>query len=1167
MNTLSRITLPFAAIIAALCFTPMPLRAAALAEEKTASGNEAKAEKVTLAYRAKAGQALRRKSEGTLTVEAGGMKMTLEVKETGKVTITGVAPSGEITMEREVESQEITVNGQKAPSGDKTKDKKETITIRPNGTLVSYKSSAEDKGQPKIGIRLFVASTPVYPATAVGVGDKWSHEFTADGNLGTEAAKADYEVVAFETAGGVDTVKIKISYAETGTSPAISGSGFVWVEKTSGDPVVSEYAVENVPFGMGAGKAVAAAKLRDKRTEGGPLSGTVEAKKEKTIDEVVKEYEKLPGVLTLYRKREAGRDTIYAELREDQLGKLMMLQATASTGTSQHIVAGDPIRDIVFKFIRSGDEKILLATPNIAFRASDKKPISRAVRRSFADAYLEAYKIEARQPERKSVLINISDLFRGDIAQISLAFSGGPLIPGLPGGGGGYSMDREKIYITSLKNFPENLVVETQYHFTKGGGARTLADLLGGGTLADARSVPIRVSYAVFPLPENGYKPRLADGRVGYFVTAYQNFDDDGRDDMLVRYIYRWNLEKADPKAALSPPKKPIVFWLDNAIPMEYRDAVRDGLLLWNKAFLRIGIRDAVVVKQMPDDADWDHADMRYNTIRWVASPGAGYAVAQFRVNPLTGQILNANITVDANLVRYLKLERKNLVEPSAAFEAGAGVDPASLLAEAARNPARHLDDPRRCTLAADATEQAWFGHLALSLLGGPGGTFGSRISERDYINAFLRQVIAHEMGHIMGLRHNFIASTESTMEELKDPARVRQHGVTASVMDYNPFNLSALKTRGVDFFSQTVGVYDQWAIEYGYTPIPAATPEAELPRLKAIARKSNLPGHAYQSDEIADQFDPLVSRFDLGKDPLAYWTGMLKTSRYLLVHLDKRLPRNGESYWEFTKAFNRLLGTYAQAAGVASRYIGGLHVNRNYKGDPGEKPTLVPTPVAKQKEALALLNTYIFSPSAFRFPERYFTKLTANPQMGFADFLMGATQDFPVRDQIAGIQRSALRRLFLPSVLTRVANNEFKLGGDPNQALTLPYLFGSAGNTIWTELATKQNIPTLRRQLQRTHLDLMITMFIQPASGTPEDAKMLAWNQLRQLKTRLAAARNSDRLDDYSRVHLDEALMRVNRTLDARVMIGNTAPAARSGLLQMLLGSDAKSPAPEAKL
>src|SRR5262249_55372141 len=157
--------------------------------------------------------------------------------------------------------------------------------------------------------------------------------------------------------------------------------------------------------------------------------------KQKTIDDIVKEYEKLPGLFTLYRKKEAGKDVIYLELRQDQLEKLFFLQSTASTGTAMmSLVAGDPLRDILFKFSENGNEQILMVVPNIRFTASDKSPLARSVRRSFAPAYLEAFKIEARQPERKSILINISDLFRNDIAQVAAALgSGGGPIPGMGG--------------------------------------------------------------------------------------------------------------------------------------------------------------------------------------------------------------------------------------------------------------------------------------------------------------------------------------------------------------------------------------------------------------------------------------------------------------------------------------------------------------------------------------------------------------------------------------------------------------------------------------------------------------------------------------------------------------------------------------------------------------
>ena len=188
----------------------------------------------------------------------------------------------------------------------------------------------------------------------------------------------------------------------------------------------------------------------------------------------------------------------------------------------------------------------------------------------------------------------------------------------------------------------------------------------------------------------------------------------------------------------------------------------------------------------------------------------------------------------------------------------------------------------------------------------------------------------------------------------------------------------------------------------------------------------------------------------------------------------------------------------------------------------------------AKQRQALQLLNTYIFAQSAFAFPDSYYKKLTGEPFPSFASF---GTSDFPVRDLMSRIQSAALRRLFSPPVLTRMVNNEFKVN-DPQKALTLPELFNRVGGTVWSELASKQTIGSLRRQLQRAHLDVMIGMVVNPNSGAPDDARMLAWDQLRKLKTRVAAAKFPGQ-DEYTRVHLDESLMRINRALNATQTIG----------------------------
>ena len=1090
-------------------------------------------DKLVLAYRAKKGQVIRYKTDGVLSLDTGGNKVQLELKQIEKDTVVDVSASGEVTTDAVTELDEMVVNGQKAPSEE---DKTVTTTVtRADGSLVSYKVSSGDKDQAKSQARIRTALTPIFSTKAVGAGDKWTIEIKSNPDLGLEDSKADYEVVGPDKVNGVDCLKVKMVDHETTAKTPISATSIVWVEKSSGDGFVSESQIENVQFGGKTGP-LATGKLRESRIEGSPL-GDVKAgvtapdvkpepRKERVIDEVVKDYEKLPGLFTLYRKKENGRETIYLELKESQLGQLVLVQATAATGNGASVSAGDPLIDTPVKFVKMPDERVFLVTPNIDFRSDDTSPIGKSIKRSFPEGYMDSYRIEAKQADRKSILINISDMFRGDLFMISQAISMGTS----PGGASApYMTDREKTYISSIKNFPDNLVIETAYHFVGG---------LRGGieTLADPRSMPLKVIFNVAALPTTDYKPRTADPRVGYFLTDFQTFGAEYKRDTRVHYINRWNIHKADPSAAMSAPNKKIVFWLDNATPVEYRDAVKQGILLWNKAFEKIGIKDAIVVNQMPDDADWDASDLRYNVVHWVTSPSVAYAVAHARINPLTGEVLNAGINIDGNMVRETKIERTDFLDPATAW-----VDPVQPLTASAAAM-------NRCQYGAGMVEQAWFGRMALDMLG------GGLTDDKAYIQSFLREVVGHEMGHILGLRHNFIASTYHSTAELADSKLVKETGTSASLMDYNPFNLFALKKKDVEYFSSTVGPYDLWAIEYGYSEANTTSAKAEESRLRDIASRDNMPGHAFETDELADTWNPSVVRFDLAKDPLSYWAKRLDVSQYVLMHIGDRLPRNGESYHEFTRAYLEMLGIYSSSAAYASRYIGGIVVNRNHKGDAGQQPTMMPISGADQRRALQLIDNYILSADAFNIPKGYFSKLADDPfaALTIQTFLNGRST-YPVMDQLASIQKAALTRIFSTSVLSRVANNEFKAGPEVNP-LTIETLFQSTRNVIWSELDTKHNIPTLHRQLQRAHLDTLIGMFLMPASTLPEDAKLMAWSDLRTIQKKIKDLK-TDGLDTYSKLHLEQSSMLIARALEAKQTV-TTGGAARSGSILDLLGA-----------
>jgi hypothetical protein len=1092
-------------------------------------------ERVTLQYKAQKGQKMTYHLEADLNSEFGGKKINVLIKQTSVDEILDVSASGEITRQSVDEEVEMTINGQKMPAPEES-SKRRTITVtKPDGTLVSVKweGGREPTGvERKAQMRLMQATQIVFSPNPVGVGDKWTREYKEDTDKGTPSAVAEYELLALEKTKGVDTAKLRYTYREIGRERNMSLQGEVWVEVASGDIVVLSLNVESFPFAPSEQAPPFTGKLRAERTSGSPIGGApaaarpaeVPKKKEKTIEEVVKDFEKIDGLFTLYRKKEAGKETIYMEIHERQLDKPMLLQVTQSTGTGGYsLAAGNPVDDILFRFVQR-DEQVLMVVPNIRFRADERQPIARAVKRSFADAYLEAFRIEARSEERQSLLINVSDLFRSDIAQITRLAQAA---------GGAYSIDREKTVISAIKNFPNNLVVQTAYHLVRTGGggggmSPSIPGMSSSAPLADPRSLPIEVNYNLFFLPENGYRPRLADPRVGYFVTEFQDFTQD-KEEQTTRYILRWHLEKADPGAPLSPPKEPIVFWLDNAIPMEYRDAVREGLLWWNKAFERIGIRDAIVVKQMPDDADWDHADMRYNVIRWVTSPSSGYAVALFRANPLTGQILNASITVDANMTRFARTEFKRMINPLSVF------DPEPLPA-----------NPFLCNMAEEAAYQAWFGATALKLMQSPNST---PISESEYVKQYIREVVAHEMGHILGLRHNFVASTLHSTKDLADVNRINHLGMVASVMDYTPVNIIALHSPRSAYWTQGLGVYDYWAIEYGYKPSKATTPEAELPMLRTIARRCTEPGLAYMGDEFADNVDPLITRFDLSKDPLQYWGMIFRDVSQMIPQLPAKAVKPGENYYELTRSFNGLLSMYARAANAVSRYVGGVHLHQNHRGDPHEKPPVVPIGAAEQKRALALLTQYVFSPKAFQFPKEVYLKLAPNPFPDYTEMLTGRPRlDAPVRDNISGIQVRTLRRLFSEQTLSQIANNEFK-ARKPDETLTMTALFEQVGNAVNAEIVNGTNVPALRRLLQRTYLRTLADMLVHPDSEVPDDAKMLARYHLRRLKGQILAVRHKP-LDAATRVHLEEMLSEIERVLSARYTIGSASKPATTPVI-----------------
>jgi hypothetical protein len=605
----------------------------------------------------------------------------------------------------------------------------------------------------------------------------------------------------------------------------------------------------------------------------------------------------------------------------------------------------------------------------------------------------------------------------------------------------------------------------------------------------------IGYQYSFSKLPDEPMHPRRADDRVGYFTTDVLDFTSDVPRVPVQRYVDRWRLEKKDPTAALSEPRQPIVFWLDRNIPVRYREPIKEGILEWNKAFEKIGFKDAIRVEVQPDDADFDTSDIRHASVRWQTVAKTAYgAIGPSVVDPRTGEILDADIGIDANNVRVVRNLRHEYLPPRK--------DAFAALAQARANGGAWSAE-QACTYDDAAAEETAFG---MSLLEARGDLAPDSPDIDKFVDLFLKSVTMHEVGHTLGLRHNFRASTVYTDAELADPAFTAQHGISGSVMEYNPWNLAVAGERQGEYTMSTLGPYDYWAIEYAYKEMAA---DREATELAQIASRSSEPWLAYSTDEDVAYFavDPAVNQLDLGRDPLAYAKKRLALVRELWQRTEKLDLQPGESYSVLRRNFTRGLNEAGQGALFASKYIGGLTTLRDRAGS-GRLP-FTPIDATKQRAALAMLATEVLSADSFDFPPAFLRRMTISTfDIDDAQELgrPAPSLDVSIDQQVLGLQRGVLDTLMSPSIAQRLLNNAAKVD-DPRDALSLSELYATLHKAIWSELRTGKDISLFRRNLQREYATRVANALVRPTGSMPADARALLRVDAIRLRSELAAA------------------------------------------------------------
>jgi hypothetical protein len=718
----------------------------------------------------------------------------------------------------------------------------------------------------------------------------------------------------------------------------------------------------------------------------------------------------------------------------------------------------------VLRFERRG-ESIVMIWRNWYAHAGSRESARLAIDGSFPDSVVGVSKIVAEDPTSGHVIFDLSPLL-ADNLDVRNILAETPM-------GKSYRLDSSDSYVDSTKAFPENDVITVAQSWAT--DEKHQYD-----SAPDARRVLVRVVYNLIAIPSGDYRPRLMDDRVGLYDDFYIDFSTDTAQTRRLPYIVRWNFDPANP-AAPSLARHPMVLYISNSVPPEYRSAIRDGCLEWNKALARAGILDAIQVRQQPNDPDWDPDDFRYSVIRWIdeLQPAFG-ASSQTLFNPMTGEEFRTGILISGYEGSSTRQEWTEIVDP---VRYGRITDPV---------PAKFIHD------------------------------------------AMFRTVV-HEMGHNLGMQHNFIGHEAYSAADLQSIAFTRAHGVASSVMEYAPINLWPQPYPQGEYFQTTIGPYDYYAIKFGYAAIPGAqTPEQEVPTLRRWAQAWSNPWTRYASDEDVDYAtghaaDPRVEAGMLTNDPLAWCNVQMQMYRAQIASLNKYWPAPSEDYQQERSAFAFMLRGYDRCADTAAHYLGGQYLSWAHAGDPGAAPPIVPVPRATERRAMDILDRSLFDPAALSVPASTLSRLRYTEWSGYSytswegygnlptwAYDPPARHDYPFVEAVNKAQLAAIDYLFNPVVLQRIDENPMESAGP---TMTLADLFDWLHDGIFNDLR-RNDIPLISRNLQSAYVDRLAALATKPAAGTPSDAQALAQAGLQRIARDASAALRAPH-DAVTQAHL----------------------------------------------
>ena len=735
-----------------------------------------------------------------------------------------------------------------------------------------------------------------------------------------------------------------------------------------------------------------------------------------------------------------------------------MLMVTTIAKTANGIGYGGERTNTQMLKWEKKDKNILLKVVSYANTAADSLPIYQAVKNSNLEPILYRFDVEAKGKDGKGWLIEVSDLFSKDVQALGLQQSRRK----------GYKvtrLDTDRSYIERISPYPTN--IEARYVLTYAASAPPSNTSTG--------LITVEMNSSMVLLPEVPMKQRLADQRVGWFNTRVTDYGLDAHKASRRIYLDRWRLEVKEEdiekfKAGeLVEPKKQIVYYIDPATPTKWVPYLKAGVEDWNAAFEEAGFKNAITAKEAPspeEDPDWNPEDARYSVIRYFAS-NIQNAYGPHVSDPRSGEIIESDIGWYHNVMNLLR---------NWFFVQTAAINPDSR--------GMQFDD--------------------------------------EVMGRLIRFVSSHEVGHTLGLPHNFASSFAYPVDSLRSATFTAKYGTAPSLMDYARFNYVAQpEDTGVHLFPE-VGPYDKFAISWGYKPIlEAETPEDEQEILDQwIVEKNGDP--IYRYGRQGNSYDPSTQSEDLGDDAV-------KASTYGIQNLKRIVPNLIEWTGELDKPFKNyddLEELYGQVLTQYNRYMGHVRTNIGgvyeiYKAIGQEEAVYTHVDKAKQKEAMDFIQKELFTTQDW---------LTD-------DAITSRIQDFGILDRIRKLQVGTLNAILDWGRLGRVIENEALNG---SEAYDLLELMTDLRKGIWEELSSRKAIDINRRSLQRAHIEKLEELMTKDASGrsvsslnaSQSDIPSVARASLKVIQAEIKRAIPGTS-DSMSKIHLEDCLERINVILD----------------------------------